>query len=223
VLEFAKKSDLIKVSLGIHPIDAIGLVDPDGETGLPRQTVPINLAKELKFIEEKKDEIIAIGEIGMDFHWADKEKTLSQQTEIFRKILRLAIKVKKPVIIHAWKSEEECLNVLDEEINDEIPVVLHCFGGRKSLINRAKEKGYYFSVPPSIIKASSFQSLVKKVDLKQLLTETDAPWQGPYKGENNEPAYVIETIKEIAKIKNLSEEDVADQIWQNYEKVFSGK
>jgi TatD DNase family protein len=220
VLKLAEKSDLIKVSLGLHPIDALGLVDGDGEFGLPRQTIPINLEEEFAFIESKKDEILAIGEIGMDFHWADKEKTLEKQSEIFRKILQLAKKIKKPVIIHAWKGEEECLNILEEEIKGEIPVVLHCFGGRKSLISRAKDLGYYFSVPPSILKASNFQTLVKKVDIKQLLTETDAPWQSPFKDKQSEPAYVLETVKKIAEIKKLTVEEVADIIWNNYQKVF---
>jgi TatD DNase family protein len=221
VLEFAKKSELIKVSLGLHPIDLLGLVDPDGETGLPRQTVKIDLDEELNFIEENKDKIIAVGEIGMDFHWADKEKTKKQQESNFRKILQFAVKIKKPVIIHAWQAEEECLNILEEEINGKIPVVLHCFGGRKSLITKAKELGYYFSVPPSIIKASNFQSLVKKVDIKQLLTETDAPWQSPFKDQPNEPAYVLETVKKIAEIKQISVSEASSQLWENFLKVFS--
>ena len=106
VLDLAKKHPkLIKASLGVYPIDALGLAA--GDTGLPRQTEKINLEEELKFIEKNKDKIVSIGEIGMDFHWADKEKTYAQQAENFRKIIRFAIKIKKPIVIHSMKAEEE--------------------------------------------------------------------------------------------------------------------
>lgn len=216
-LELAKKDKIIKVSLGIHPIDALGLFE--GETGIARQKGPINIDQELKFIEENKDQIVAIGEVGLDFHW-DKDNH-QEQIYIFKKIIKFAIKIKKPIIVHTWDAEEECLNILEKEIQNQIPVILHCFGGRKSLITKAKELGYYFSIPPSIVKIGNFQTLVKKVPLQQLLTETDAPWQSPHKDKRNEPAFIIETIKKIAKIKNLTETEVADQIWKNYQKVFN--
>ena len=216
VLELAKKDPILKVSLGMHPIDALGL--SEGETGIPKQEEKIDLEKEFEFMEKNKDGMLAIGEIGLDFHW-DQEHH-EEQKEIFRKIIRFAIRIKKPIIVHTWDAEEESVDILEEEVHGEIPIILHCFGGRKSLITRAKEFGYYFTVPPSILRIGNFQTLVRKVDLKQLLTETDAPWQSPFKGERNEPAYVLETIKKIAKIKKLSEEEVADQIWENYERVF---
>lgn len=217
VLELAQKDPIIKVSLGMHPIDALGL--SEGETGIPKQLQPINLEEEFKFIEENKHHILAIGEVGLDFHW-DKEHH-QKQKEIFRKIIQFTIKINKPIIVHTWDAEEDCINILEEEVNGQIPVILHCFGGRKSLISRAKELGYYFTVPPSILRIGNFQTLVKKVDLKQILTETDAPWQSPYKGKRSEPAYVMETIKKIAHIKKLTEEEVAEQIWQNYKRVFN--
>ena len=216
VLELAKKDPILKVSLGMHPIDALGL--SEGETGIPKQVGHINLAEQFQFITTNQDQILGVGEVGLDFHWDKKHH--QEQKEIFIKIIRFTIKIKKPIIVHTWDAEEECINILEEEVHGEIPVILHCFGGRKSLITRAKELGYYFTVPPSILRIGAFQTLVKKVDLKQLLTETDAPWQSPFKGKKNEPAFVLETIKKIAKIKNLTETEVADQIWENYEKVF---
>ena len=63
--------------------------------------------------------------------------------------------------------------------------------------------------------------MIKKIPIEKILTETDAPWQGPFKGERNEPAYVLETVKKIAEIKGISVEEVAEQIWNNYLKVFN--
>ena len=220
VLELAKKNDIIKISLGIYPIDALGKAESD-VSGFPRQTVPINLEQEFQFIEENKDNIVSIGEIGMDFHWADKEETLPQQAETFRKIIRFAIKIKKPIVIHSRKAEKECIDVMEQEIkNKEIAVVNHCFSGKKSQIRRAAELDHYFSVPPNVLRSHSFQTLVKIVPLTQLLTETDSPYLSPYPGKRNEPAFVTETIKKISEIKGISVEKVAKQIWENYVKVF---
>lgn len=220
VLELSKKYPILKASLGIYPIDALGLSEE--ESGLPRQTEKIDIEKELKFIEKHKDEIVSIGEIGMDFHWASKEDTYDQQAKNFRKIIRFAKKMGKTIVVHSRKAERECLDILKDELpNNEIPIVNHCFSGKKSLIKEAAELGYYFSVPAVINKLQHFQTLVELVDLKQLLTETDAPWLSPFPGRPNEPAYIPEAIKKIAEIKGLSEEEVAKQVWKNYQKVFT--
>ncbi len=220
VLALAKKHPkLIKASLGVYPIDALG-IQPDG-AGMASHKGPIYLEKEFTFIEQNLDKVACIGEVGMDFHWADKEKTYTEQAENFRKIIRFAIKVKKPLVIHSRKAEEECLQILEEEINNnEIPVIQHCFSGRKSLMSKGAELGHYFSIPPVITKSFNFQTLVKKIPLTQLLTETDSPWLSPYQKQMNEPAFVTESIKQIALVKGLSEEQVADQIWKNYRKIF---
>ncbi len=221
VLEFVKKDpQLLKASLGIYPIDALGL-QPDA-VGLPHHQGPINLEEELAFIKKNLKQVTAIGEVGMDFHWANKEETLHQQAEIFRKIIKFAISIKKPIVIHSRKAEQECINILGEEIkNHEIPVINHCFSGKKAIIKQASALGHYFSIPPNIIKSSQFQELVKIVDIKQLLTETDSPWLGPFKDQKNEPAFVTESIKKIAEIKGLSVEEAANIIWENYVRVFN--
>ena len=219
VLKLAKLYPVIKASLGIYPIDALGL-EPD-ETGLPVHKGPINLQEEFAFIKKKLQEVAAIGEVGMDFHWATKEETEAQQADNFRKIIHFALSVKKPLVIHSREAEEECINILEQEIkNKEIPVIQHCFSGRKSLMSRAAALGHYFSIPPNIVLSSNFQTLVKKTDLKQLLTETDAPWLSPKKGERNEPANVLQTIKKIAEIKELTVEETAAHIWENYQRIF---
>lgn len=222
VLELARKYPIIKASLGIYPIDALGLAAAG--IGLPRQTVPINLEEEFAFIEKNKDTVVAIGEVGADFYWAKKEETYEKQAENFRKIIRFAIKIKKPLVIHSRKAEEECIEILEQEIeNNEIPVIQHCFSGRKSLVSRAAALGHYFSIPPNILRSGSFQALVKKVDIKRLLTETDAPYLSPYPGKRNEPAFVLETVKKIAEIKGMTVEETAKRIWENYLRIFENR
>jgi len=218
VLELAQKHPtIVKACLGIYPIDAIGL--SEGETGLPKHPGKIHLEEEFEFLRKNKNHIIGIGEIGMDFHW--DQDFHAQQEEIFRKILRFALELKKPVVIHSRKAERECIDILEQEIkNKEILVVMHCFSGNKKLISRARDLGYYFSIPANINKLQHFQTVVELVDLKQLLTETDGPWLCPYPTGHSEPAFVLEAIKKIAEIKKLSMEEVAEQIWHNYERAF---
>ena len=131
------------------------------------------------------------------------------------------IKLKKPLVIHSRKAEEECLEILEEELQfNQIPVILHCFSGRKSLISKAAALGFYFSIPPNILRAGNFQTLVKKVDITQLLTETDAPWLSPFpEQKRNEPALVLESIKKIAEIKSLPIAETAKIIWENYQGI----
>ena len=214
--------DILRASLGIYPIDALGLAE--GDSGLPLQKTPIDIDAELQFINQHKNEITAIGEIGMDFHWADKESTYQQQADNFRKIIRFAKQIQKPIVIHSRKAEAECIQILAEEIpNHEIPIVQHCFSGKKSLIKQATELGHYFSIPTNLLKSDQFQTLIKMVPLNQITTETDGPWLSPYKDQKNEPAFVLDAIKKIAELKQLTVEQVAQQIWQNYCRVYGEK
>jgi TatD DNase family protein len=97
---------------------------------------------------------------------------------------------------------------------------MHCFSGKKSLIQRAADNGWSFSVPPVIVRLQHFQIMAEMVNISQLLTETDAPYLSPFPGQRNEPGFVIETIKKIAEIKRMTEEDVANNIYMNYTNMF---
>ena len=200
-LEISKKFDIVKPSFGMYPVGNLS----------------VDLEKEISWIK-KHEECIAIGEIGMDFDNHQRKKHHKEQEVLFRKMLALAKELNKPVIIHSRKAEKECIEILKEEKQEK--VIMHCFCGRKSLTKEAAEAGFYFSVPPAITRWHNFQVLVENVPLTQLLTETDAPYLSPTAGTINEPKNVAVTIKEIAKIKGLSEKEVAEQIWKNAEKVF---
>jgi len=215
-LELAKKYDVVKVSLGLYPIDLLGL-GPD-EVGLTRQTERIDLEKEFDFIKKHKEEIVAVGEAGMDFHW-DK-KYHEKQKENFQKIISFVEKLGKPLVVHSRRAELDAFEMLESSSIKKNNVVLHCFEGRKHLLKKAADAGYNFTIPCNIVKLQHFQTLVEIASLSQLFTETDAPWLSPFSGKRNEPAFVVEPIKKIAEIKKLSQEKVARQIWKNYEKLF---
>ncbi len=215
VLELAKKYPKnVKCSLGLYPIDLIGLM-PD-EVGLTRQFEKFDLDKELKFIEENKNNILAVGECGLDFHW-DKSHHEEQKAN-FKKILEFVKKINKPIIVHSRKAETQALEMI--ESSGIKKVVLHMFEGRKHIIKKAADLGYYFTIPTNIKKSQHFQLMVEMVNINQLLTETDAPWMSPKPGEVNEPANVAETVKEIARIKKMDVKEAENNIYMNYQRLF---
>ena len=212
-LELARKYDIVQFSPGLYPIDLLGKADiPD----MPHQLEPINMDAEFQFIEEHKDEVIAIGEVGLDGKFCAEQ--LPKQKENFEKILQFVEKIKKPVIIHSRKAEKEVIDILESSKLKKVN--LHCFMGNKKLIQRAEALGYHFSIPPLIMKLQHFQMLVEMVSMNQLLTETDAPWLSPYRDQRNEPAFVLESYKKIAELKNMEFEEVVNNIWMNWQRVF---
>jgi TatD DNase family protein len=208
-LVLSEKYDCVKASFGLYPLDAL-----ERETG---DKNGFDVEEELSWIEDHTDDCVCIGEIGMDFN--ESRNKAKEQEEMFRKILRLAKKIGKSVVIHSRKAEIEVVEILEDEKMEE--VVMHCFHGNKKLIKKCIENGWSFSIPPNITRLDHFKIVAELVPLEQLLTETDAPYLSPVAGERNESANVVATIKEIAKIKELSEEEVAEQIFNNAKSVFN--
>ena len=212
-LELADKYEIVKAALGIYPIDALA---QEAETGeYSGKIKPFDVDEEIKFIQENKDRIIAVGEIGLDFKQSQEK---DRQKEIFTKLLTLAKQLNKPVIVHSRKAELDVIELLEQHKMKD--VVLHCFTGKLKLVKRAVENGWYFSIPPIVMRSQQFQLISELVPLRQTLTETDAPGLSPYPGKRNEPAFVVETIKKLAEIHEISQEEVSEQIFANYKKLF---
>ena len=98
--------------------------------------------------------------------------------------------------------------------------MLHCFSGKKILVKKAADLGYYFSIPTNIVRAQNFQLMAKEVNINQLFCETDTPYLSPFREKQNEPAFIIESYKKIAEIKGMDLEEVKNNIWMNYQKLF---
>ena len=129
---------------------------------------------EFEFIKQHKDKIAAVGEVGLDYHWVKDAELQKKERENFARIIEFVEKLKKPMIVHTRKAEQDCIDMLTSSKLKN--VVLHCFEGRKSLIKRAADAGYIFSVPTSIAKSQHFQVLVEIASINQITTETDGPY-----------------------------------------------
>lgn len=217
VLKLARKyGPLVKCSFGIYPTDAIG---KGGEgTGLSPQNEHFNVEEELEFIKKHKGEIAAIGEAGLDYHWIKDDALKRQMREIFEKVIECAEKTKLPLVVHSRKAESDCMDML--ESSKVKKVVQHCFTGKKKTVKRGVDLGHFFSIPSAINRVPQFSMNAEIVPLKQTLTETDGPYMTPEPGRVSEPKDVLITVKKIAELKGLTPEEVANQIWLNFQEVY---
>jgi TatD DNase family protein len=212
VLQMASEFSQIKASIGIYPVEVL----KEEKKLCGEKFVEFDVDSEIEFIKKHKDEIIAIGEIGMDdYHLPDR---LEEQEKHFRRMLDLAKELNKPVIIHSRKAEERVISILEEY---DLKVLMHCFGGKKALVRRCVENGWSFSIPANVCRSDGFQMIVKLCPMHQLMTETDSPLMSPVKETVNYPCNVSYGVKEIAKIKDLDVNEVANMIFMNYQKFFS--
>jgi len=206
-LELAEKYDIVKACAGIYPVqykDSIKTSEID---------------EEIKFIEKNKKNVVAIGEVGLDYK---EGKNVDEQKELFQKMISLAEKLKKPIIIHSRKAEQDCIEMLQSSKLKKI--IMHCFSGKKSLVKEIVDKGWFLTAPTCITKASQFQENAKLVPITQLFCETDAPYLSPFgtreKFQRNEPGFIVEAYKKLAEIKGMEFEEVVKNIWMNWQNVF---
>jgi len=200
VLEYSKKYDKVKPALGFYP-------------GRVLEYTEAQIDEEIKFIKSSKP--VAIGEVGLDLkHYGEIEK----QQIALKKLIELSNELEIPLLVHSWGAEKEVIDFLEE--NKAKKIVMHCFTGNKELTEKALELGYYFSIPTSIVKSKTFRKLAKRVPLNKLLTETDAPYLSPVEGEINEPSFIKYSIKKIAEIKGIDEEELEKMIFINYQNLF---
>ena len=220
-LELKEKYDCVEAAFGIYPVDALAAEVESGESNeLLRELEEFDVDEELTWIEAHAKDCVCIGEIGLDYNFKEfqTEDMRERQKEVFRKCLWLAKKLDKVVVIHSRKAEADAIEILEELKMEK--VVMHCFSGKKALIRRIIENGWSFSVPAVIARLEHFKMLVDMVPLELLLTETDGAYLAPVAGTRNEPKNVLVTLEEIARIKEISVEEVADKVFENFEKLF---
>jgi TatD DNase family protein len=176
----------------------------------------------LDLIKENKDNIVAIGEIGLDFAWIKEPEWREKQRQQFVELIHFANELKKPVVIHSRDAYEEVLKILEQE--DAKKVLLHLFGDNK-LVKRAMENKWHISMGPILLRSKKHYQITRDMPIEFLMTETDAPWNSPdvfLKGikSRNDSTSVKTVIERIAEIKKMSFEDVDNATTENAMKFF---
>jgi len=202
----SKKAIKVYPALGVHP----GKVDECDEK------------RALFFIEENIKDLVAIGEIGLDFWYKEarkQERVKSLQIEIFRKQLTLAKRFSKPIIVHSRGSWRECLDIVKDAGIERVN--FHWYSGPEDILDEILECGYYISATPSAEYSKEHKSAIMRTPLERIFLETDSPVRfRPQEGlYSAEPKDVVRTLKAVSQIKNLSEEEVA-QVTENNARSF---
>lgn len=164
--------------------------------------------------------VVGFGETGLDYFY--KHSSQADQISAFKHHIEASLECDIPLIVHTRDAEEDTISLL----RDANPRgVIHCFTGTEWMRDKALELGFYISVSGIMTfkKAEDLRQVIKEVPLDRLLLETDAPFLAPepYRGKLNEPAYLIETAKKLAELKNVSYDDICQQTTHNFLTLFN--
>lgn len=193
------------LSLGLHPIDISKMTDKE-------------IDDYLGFVREHKEDIVAIGEIGLDRHHFKDGKDQERFKKVFVRCLELAKELDLPVVLHTRKAEQECFEIVKSLGMKK--VVFHCYGGNLTLAKQIIDAGYFISLTTNMNNSSNAKDIAKKFPLERLMTETDSPFLSPEKGKQNVPINVRIVVEKIAELRKMNFEDVDKQTTENAVKFF---
>ena len=197
----------IEIALGTHPHSAANVTDQELE----------RLSEEIK-----ECNAIAIGEIGLDYYYDFAPR--DRQRQVFRQQLQVAKDLKLPAVIHNRESDNDLLQILQEEQDGSLLLQLHCFSSEIDVLHRALDLGAMISFTGNItFKKSTLDRQVQEVPDDRLMIETDSPYMTPvpHRGKRNEPSFVGQIAEKIAVLRNVSTETIAEMTTQNARKFFA--
>ncbi len=209
-IEQAKKYKNMYTAVGIHPSDTRGL----GEFEFELSRIETLLK------EQKENKIVALGEIGLDYHYEDTDKTT--QEKYFARQMKLAQKYNLPVIIHNREAHGDCLDMIGKF--PDVRGVFHSFSGSAELARELVKKGYYISFSGVITfkNASRVCEVAKSIPLDRIMVETDCPYLAPhpYRGKLNHSGLMLHTVERLAQIFDVSVLQMSQLTKQNACKLF---
>jgi len=225
-VELAEKyNEGVYATVGIHPSETSNF------------KFPISKLRDLA----ESPKCVAIGECGLEYSEKTTKKDKELQAELFLSQINLAKEVKKPLVIHCRDAYEDLYGILKENesaLLPESPALMHFFSGTTEYADRFLEMGFVFSFggaatfPPKPGKTSlaegsprraDFASLIRRLPISAILLETDCPYVTPVpmRGQRNEPSYVVHAAKKVAELKDLSEEELAEETTKNALRFFA--
>jgi TatD DNase family protein len=201
-LSLARRHPLVRPAAGLYPSH------PD----------PAAAAEVEAFIRENREGLFAVGEVGLDFWLAKDDESRAVQREIFSRFIRLAGELDLPLNVHSRSAGRHAVALLRE--HGARRVQMHAFDGKISAALPAVEAGYFFSVPPSVVRSRQKEKLVGHLPLDRLLAESDSPVLGPDPRERNEPANLTVVVDAIARIKELPRQEVVEALVRNTRSLY---
>src|SRR3990167_5996574 len=196
-VELAEKYEEIYASIGVHPVD--------------NRSEHYDISKYRELVQHPK--VVAVGECGFDFYHADKARDYERQKKLFLDQLHFALDHDKPIMVHARDAYEELLEILElmkREYGTRLRGNVHFFAGSAPVAQRLFDLGFSISFTGVITFTRDYDEVIKAAPLDMIMSETDSPYvtHVPYRGKRNEPSFVVEVVKSIAKIRGEDEERV---------------
>jgi len=171
-----------------------------------------------ELIRDHRDQVIAIGEVGLDYWRIQEPDERALQRRIFGAFVELAIELDLPLNVHSRSAGHHAIEFLMAA--GARRVQLHAFDGKASRARAGVEAGYFFSVPPSVVRSPQKQKLIRQLPLSCLLLETDSPVLGADPGERNEPANLGVPLQAIARLKSESEATITEAVYENSVRLY---
>lgn len=221
-VELAEKHEQVYATIGLHPIHTTKSYHDKQELG--EEGKEFTSRGEVFDIEAYKTlgvskKVIAVGECGLDYYRVD-ESTKDVQTKIFIEHIELANTLQKPLMLHIRNAYEDALEVV--RAHAKVRGDVHFFAGNWEVAKQFLDLGFTLSFTGVLTFTSDYDEVVRNAPLDMLLSETDAPYvtPTPYRGKRNEPTYVVEVVRAIARIKGIDEEECREALVANAARVF---
>jgi len=206
VVELANSDENIFGMVGLFPSEA--------------KTYTEEFEQKMENIASSNSKIVAVGEIGLDYYW-DKS-FVDLQKEVFIKQIKMAKRLNLPIVVHDREAHKDCFDILKDEQAEN--VLFHCFSGSVEFMKECVKQGWYIAIGGVVTfkNAVKMKDVAREVPLDRLVLETDSPYLTPvpYRGKPNKPAYVKYVSEEIAKIREMSYEEIVDITTTNAERFF---
>jgi len=207
-IRLADGHERVLATVGVHPHDAAKA----DEATIERLKAMLDHPK-----------VVGIGEIGLDYHY--NFSAPEHQRTMFVAQLRLAAAPGKPVIIHTREAWEDTFALLDQHFDRRPGGIMHCFTGGEAEAERCLELGFHLSFGGIVTypKATEVHAAAKMTPIERLLVETDAPYLAPlpHRGKRNEPAFILNTVRRLAELREQTVEQVADSTTRNFSVLFA--
>jgi TatD DNase family protein len=221
-VDIAEKYDDVYATIGLHPIHTGKSYHDEKELGEGGKAFT-SRGEDFDMLQYKalarSSKVIAIGECGLDYYRLE-ENTKKVQEEAFVRQIELANKLGKPLMLHIRNAYDDALAIL--KAHTKVKGDVHFFAGNWDTAKQFLDFGFSLSFTGVITFTHDYDEVIKNAPLDMLLSETDAPYVTPvpYRGKRNEPAYVVEVVRAIARIRGISEDDVAAQLMANARRIF---
>ena len=208
-VEIAKKYPFCYAAIGFHPTEIFDLSEEDYQE---------------VFSHLHDERVVAIGEIGLDYHWVEEKEKREIQKKYFIRQIELANEHHLPICIHNRDSNEDCYHILKEH-RPLFGAVMHCYSGSVEMMKELlKFDGLYISLggPVTFTNAKTPKAVAEEVPVDRLLIETDSPYltPHPHRGTKNEPKYLCLICDEISELKGMSKKTLQSHLMNNSCKVF---